>query len=437
MKKLYKFVTIILVSIILVTALLSNIVYADEKLTSEQLKDPLLSQTQTDHSQIQTPGDVDKYGQTGEAEGSSDVERPVNKVTSGGQTVTNLEQISQKHDRDSNLQSDQTNFFLVEIASLIKAFFRSFQIFMSEAVHFQPSSNNDGRAIVTKTEAPVLKDSDMFTIQNLLMGKYELFDINIFDKNVETEAASDMSKKIKDNVTIWYFIIRNIAIMASLVVLVYIGIRMAMSTTASDSAKYKKMFLSWGVSFFLIFVLHYICLILIYFSDSIVKVLASLVPKGTNQFEYDVMYRLFISKVEGPSVFLQAILYCMLIWYQVKFFFIYLKRVVSNAFLILIAPLVTITYAIDKANDCKAQAFNAWLEELITNIFIQPLHLLLFLVLMYSAGAIAVEYPIIAILFMFGLSKAEGILRSLFKLKGSTISGIDDGTKFTSIVKLI
>ena len=127
----------------------------------------------------------------------------------------------------------------------------------------------------------------------------------------------------------------------------------------------------------------------------------------------------------------------MLVWYEAKFFFMYLKRVISNAFLILISPLVTVTYAIDKSNDCKAQAFNSWLEELITNIFIQPMHLLMFLVLLYSAGAIAKLYPIVAILFLFGIGKGEKILRGLFKLRGSSIEGIEDGTKFSSLISRI
>ncbi len=107
------------------------------------------------------------------------------------------------------------------------------------------------------------------------------------------------------------------------------------------------------------------------------------------------------------------------------------KRVISNAFLILISPLVTVTYAIDKSNDCKAQAFNSWFEEMITNVFIQPMHLLLFLVLLYSAGEIAQLYPIVAILFLFGIGKAEKKSLEVYsKLRGASIENVEDGTSF-------
>ena len=405
MKKLYKFTSIILVSIILVNALLSNIVLAD----------PIMDHASIDHSQIQTPEDVDKYGESGKAEGSSDAVRPVERPDGKKETVD----ISQAHDRDTNLQSEQGSFIASVIASIIKMIPRVLQILMSQVVGADADSEN------------------LFTIQNLLTGKYELFDINIFNKNVSSDSSSDISKLLKENVASWYGTIKTIAIMASLVVLLYVAVRMAMSTTLDESVKYKKMLLSWGVGFVLIFVLHYIALFLITLSDQLVRMLASLAPSNQTPFEYSVMYRIFYADAQGWDTVLQAILYAMLVWYQAKFFYMYLKRVISNAFLILISPLVTVTYAIDKASDLKAQAFNSWLEELITNIFIQPMHLLMFLVLLYSAGAIAELYPIIAILFLLGLGKTEGIIRGLFKLKGSSISGIEEGTGFTSLLRVL
>ena len=45
-----------------------------------------------------------------------------------------------------------------------------------------------------------------------------------------------------------------------------------------------------------------------------------------------------------------------------------MKRSIKMAFLTLMAPLVTLTYAIDKMGDGKAQAFNSWLKELLENI---------------------------------------------------------------------
>lgn len=432
MKKIYRFIAAILVSIFLTNALLSNVVLAD----NQNAKDPLLSQTNTDHNKIQTPEDVNKYSQTGDAEGATNKERPINDVNNGKTTVT----VSQVHDRNTGLQSEQPSFIAVAIGSVIKLFPRLFQIVMSQCVGENAANGN------------------LFTIQNLLMGKYDLFDINIFSTStnvIQGQEESSFNKVIKESVAKWYGTIRNIAIMISLIVLIYTAIRMAMSTTVADRAKYKKMLASWFVGFALIFVLHYIALIMITVSEQLVRMLTSLAPNyisdtnGMSQalnnltpidkqpFEYAVLNRIENARGTGWNYLLQTILYAMLVWYQAKFFFMYIKRVISNAFLILISPLVTVTYAIDKSNDCKAQAFNSWFEEMITNVFIQPMHLLLFLVLLYSAGEIAQLYPIVAILFLFGIGKAEKIFRSLFKLRGASIENVEDGTSFTGLIAKI
>ena len=414
MKKLYNYLIITLVSIILTNALLSNVVMAADK------EDPFLSHTNTNHNDIFTGNSIDKYGGSGQATGSSNETRPVNTVNNG----TNKIPVSEEHDRDTNLQSEQGSFIGSQLAILVKIIPRLLQGIMSDFVG-------------------ATSKSDMFTIQNLLMGKYDLFDINIFVTSSSTATAtqgqseSNFNVVIKESVANWYGTIRILAIILSLIILLYSGIRMAASTTVTDRVKYKKILTAWIVGFALIFVLHYIVLVLITVLNQLVKVLSALAPVETTQFEIAVLQRIEAAKASGWNLFLQAILYAMLVWYQAKFFFMYLKRVISNAFLILIAPLVTVTYAVDKSNDCKAQAFNAWLEEFITNTFIQPMHLILFLVLLYSAGAIAELYPIIAILFMFGIGKAEQVLRGLFKLRGSSIEGITEGTSFTSLVAKI
>ena len=57
----------------------------------------------------------------------------------------------------------------------------------------------------------------------------------------------------------------------------------------------------------------------------------------------------------------------------------------SFAFLTLISPLVALTYCIDKINDGQAQGFNRWLKEYIFNLLIQPMHLILYMILIGSA----------------------------------------------------
>src|SRR5699024_4284810 len=98
-----------------------------------------------------------------------------------------------------------------------------------------------------------------------------------------------------------------------------------------------------------------------------------------------------------------TVIYFVFIIYTVTFLFQYLKRVVYMAFLTMIAPVVALTYPIDKMNDGKAQAFDMWLKEYIFNLLLQPFHLLLYTVLIGSAMDFAAEntiYAIVAIGFL-------------------------------------
>ena len=62
---------------------------------------------------------------------------------------------------------------------------------------------------------------------------------------------------LKENLAMWYYIIRMLAMAIMLVVLIFIGIKMAISTIASDKAVYKRMFVDWIVGMIMIFTLHY------------------------------------------------------------------------------------------------------------------------------------------------------------------------------------
>ena len=81
-----------------------------------------------------------------------------------------------------------------------------------------------------------------------------LLDANFFDFSNTT---SEMHT-VKEQVAKWYFILRNIAIGLSLLVLIYVGIRMAISAIAEEKARYKSMIKDWVIGFVLLFTLHFL-----------------------------------------------------------------------------------------------------------------------------------------------------------------------------------
>ena len=84
------------------------------------------------------------------------------------------------------------------------------------------------------------------------------------------------------------------------------------------------------------------------------------------------------------------------------------------AFFTMIAPLVALTYPLDKLSDGKAQAFNLWLREYIFNALIQPMHLALYTMLMTSAMHLATSNPIYALVAVGFLFPAEKFLKKMF-----------------------
>ena len=111
------------------------------------------------------------------------------------------------------------------------------------------------------------------TPYHIFFNKIAITDINFFNFT----DAGETSLKFRNEVAKWYYSVRIIAVLALLVVLVYVGIRMTISTIAEDKAKYKKMFMDWFMSIALLFVMQYIILFIIEVNNVIVLALESAV----------------------------------------------------------------------------------------------------------------------------------------------------------------
>lgn len=122
-----------------------------------------------------------------------------------------------------------------------------------------------------------------------------------------------------------------------------------------------------------------------------------------------------------------SLCYVVLVLFTLFFSWTYLKRVLYMAFLTIIAPLVAMTYPIDKITDGKAQAFDAWLKEYIFNLLIQPLHLLLYAILVSSAFELATKSPLYALVAVGFMMPAEKLLRRFFGFEKAKTPGLLGG----------
>ena len=139
---------------------------------------------------------------------------------------------------------------------------------------------------------------------------------------------------------------------------------------------------------------------------------------------------LAIEETSAMQVFIYSIFFWVLTFIQLKFFITYFKRTLSIMFLTIIAPLITITYSIDKMGDGKAQAFEKLFKEYIIHVAIQPIHAAIYLVFIYTAGEISKQAPLIAMAFLLSLGKIENIVRNVFGITDSvSMKNFDDELK--------
>lgn len=288
-----------------------------------------------------------------------------------------------------------------------------------------------------------------FTVDRAVFNKIGLFNVNYFAYTEEgssynvgdkcTVTADPNNIEIKNSISSIYYICRVIALVVGLLVLIYIGIRMAISTVASDQAKYKKMLISWIESIIILFFMPYIISAIFAFGDAVTGIfydircslIGSQVPGTSGEygvFEQKIRLNtleLVFSKA-GYSLAMISIVYWCLLFTEVKFLWLYSKRLLMVGFLIIISPLITITYSIDKAGDGRAQAFSTWIKEFLLNVLIQPLHALLYLIFVFSANAIASQSTIVAVALLFAMGQAERMVKVIFNMKGSvSLRGID------------
>lgn len=283
-----------------------------------------------------------------------------------------------------------------------------------------------------------------FTIDRCVFNRIPLFNINYFNtdptyKVGDTEiTASESNIAIKKGITGVYYICRIIALVIGLLVLIYIGIRMALSTVASEQARYKKMLMAWVESIIILFLMLYIISFVINLGEILTgafyeirnSLLGQNSPTGTTYdiFEDTIRGKAFagVFKLSGLELTLWSIIYWCLLFTEAKFLWTYIKRLLMVGFLIIISPLITITYSIDKAGDGKAQAFSEWLKEFVVNVLIQPLHALIYLIFVLTANSIAASSPIVALAMLMSMGAVERMVKVIFDMKGLvTLRGVD------------
>ena len=282
----------------------------------------------------------------------------------------------------------------------------------------------------TESEYGADKDGNL-KVSSIVFGEYLLLDPVITNtaKNLNPSikatgliALMDLVKELCASI---FTVLRAAAIGLFIILILITTIRLAVSTTALDKAKFKALILDWLVGFFFSFFVKYVFIglniLLSLFMDILWEARMALETSNHISFEFVFHGEIWqsISQTGGMQLVGYGILYIFLIWVTLKFLVKYVMRVFKVLFMVVISPVVGVIYTFNKAGEeGGSNAIKEWIVSYSTNLFIQPVHALIYLIFMFSASEIAMAAPILGIIFLWALERADKIIKA--------ITGIND-----------
>lgn len=263
-------------------------------------------------------------------------------------------------------------------------------------------------------------------IKTNLNNDWTLYEIDnsVTDETVAVKEST--AAQLQAVVSKWYKALRMVALVALLSVLVYVGIRIIISSTGQEKAKYKKMIGDWVAAICILFILNYIMAFTMDIIEKVTEVfsLSGLIDvEGADRLMTGVRNNINSNQFSSGITFTYLILYLVLVVYTVIFTIHYLKRVVYLAFFTMIAPLIAVTYPIDKIKDGQAQAFGTWIKEYTFNAAIPVIHIIIYYALVESAANLAEANPLYAIVCISFLIPAEKFFKKLFGFEKANTVG--------------
>ena len=292
--------------------------------------------------------------------------------------------------------------------------------------------------------------------------KYTYVDDNGEKKDVETTASV-----LQSTISAWYKVLKDMATVLFLSALVYIGIRIIISSVAADKAKYKKMLIDWLVGLCLLFTVHYIMSFAFTITDKFVELLSSTnevitissdkpnlnrYKQGDNsevikKYNIDddgkpvsdklswrtnfIGYIRFFSQTNIKSMpltlrFAYTLMYLILVIYTFMFLYQYIKRFMYIVFLTLMAPIMAVLYPIQKAGG-KTPSTTKYIKDWGSNLSLILIHSILYKILMGTSIDLVTKNPIYGVLALASIMEAGKIFKNYVDAQGGSAAA-DDAT---------
>lgn len=292
----------------------------------------------------------------------------------------------------------------------------------------------------------------------IFSGDIDILNANIF-QNYTAKNSNNWWEKTVDNVTPSlgqqlrkmvsgiYVILRNICAIILLIALIIVGIKILISTNrANDRAQWMMLLQDWVVGLALLVFSHIIMTTIFYISDTLVDALKG--SLGNGNFVKELLVQCFRSW-DGAEQIIYLIMLAWLLYLTIVFALSYFKRLFYVCLLTILAPVTSVMYAFGRGTK---QIYQKWFKDYCVTVFIQPIHVIMYYVLisipigiassntsfsLTSNGSFRLVYALIGLSF---IKKFEKAINELFGLNQgiAAVASADSGRKdLTNIVKAI
>lgn len=282
------------------------------------------------------------------------------------------------------------------------------------------------------------------TIYKIIFGKIDKFTINFWEvtnptpvapeeegllggETPENKGVNSPSSTLATVVMYWFNEFRGIAIAVYLVMLLYIGIRILLSSTGKSGQKYKEMLTSWLVGIVILMFYPYVMKYTVIINDLLIEMMDPKATQGEVMTSFgdddysniDAMKRIRDDAEKKNDIAL-TIIYIIMLGQLIVLIGVYYKRVFMMAFLITIFPVVAGMYIWEKTKG-GGKSLTIWTKEYVILVLTQTFHAVVYVVLVDGAY-IAFQKSnnwfifMISVLFLF---EAEKIIRTIFGMRSS------------------
>ena len=200
------------------------------------------------------------------------------------------------------------------------------------------------------------KSGWMLTPDKIFMNKVPITNIEIFiNGNV---AEKTKLAGFVNSIASWYRVVFLISIAMLFLILLYLSVRAILLSVAKDIADTKNMLFNWVKSVMILFFMSFIIFTVISLNSTFVSIITQSMINESGILENQVQQLVFGMLMPNfVRMIVSTVILLLLLVQTLSFLAVYVKRLITIGFYILIAPIISVSYALDIAGDRKSTKY--------------------------------------------------------------------------------